>query len=316
MNEYICCIGYLVKREEGKIIIIAYAALVLFFFLKFMNIINYLNTRKYITDIRLTIGKLSPNQPFFSIIIPVFNRIKYLNRSLKSILIQSYKSFEIVYCDDCSKDGSPNFIQNLKHIYPHITFIKHDKNYGTLNTRVDAIKASTAKYITSLDPDDEFKKDLLLFLYSYLSHEHYDIIEFRSNTNCGNETECQMIFPSYELNRTMVFKKPDLLWSLVYKCFYREILLKGISHIAPRLFNLNLSIAEDMVILSYSLVFCKRYLVTYFVGYVYYKNQPGSSSTYSYFSKKRARRLLYITSNYVTDFLKRYNLSYVRTTLY
>lgn len=223
---------------------------------------------------------------------------------------QSFKSFEIVYCDDGSTDGSIDFIKNLTFIYPRIKLVKHDKNYGTLNTRVDAIKASSAKYIVSLDPDDEFTKDLLLHLYSHLSHDHYDIIEFKSNINCGNKKECQTVLPSYELNRTMIFKQKSLWWSLVFRCFYREILMKGISYIAPRLFNIHLSVAEDVVILSYSLVFCERYLVTFFVGYVYHYMSPGSSSTYAYISKKRSQKLSRIATNYVVDFLERYNLSF------
>ena len=49
---------------------------------------------------------MDKKQPFFSIIMPVFNTEKYLDKAINSILNQTFKDFELILIDDCSKDSS------------------------------------------------------------------------------------------------------------------------------------------------------------------------------------------------------------------
>ena len=49
-----------------------------------------------------------------SIIVPTFNSIKFIKKTIGSILTQTYKNFEIIFIDDCSNDGTYEFLKNFK----------------------------------------------------------------------------------------------------------------------------------------------------------------------------------------------------------
>ena len=52
-------------------------------------------------------------QPFFSVIIPLYNKAPYIKRALDSVLVQSYTNFEIVVVDDGSSDGGEVIVSNI-----------------------------------------------------------------------------------------------------------------------------------------------------------------------------------------------------------
>ena len=101
---------------------------------------------------------------FFSIIIPVYNTEKYLNRALLSIAKQTFplERVEVVIVNDASPNGSEcsDIAKEWKEKL-NIEYIDLEKNSGTYVARKTGVSASKGKYILNLDPDDTFKKNLL-----------------------------------------------------------------------------------------------------------------------------------------------------------
>jgi glycosyltransferase involved in cell wall biosynthesis len=87
-----------------------------------------------------------------SVIIPTYNREKLIVKSIKSVLNQTYRNFEIIIIDDCSSDNTINEINKLKD--NRIRYIKIRKNKGANFCRNLGIKKSTGEYISFLDSDD------------------------------------------------------------------------------------------------------------------------------------------------------------------
>jgi len=92
--------------------------------------------------------------PYFSVVIPVYNRSNLIKSVLESVLKQSYKNFEIIIVDDYSDD-----IKELKqHIEcisdKKITLIEHGENKNGAAARNTGIKAAKGEYICFLDSDD------------------------------------------------------------------------------------------------------------------------------------------------------------------
>ena len=92
-----------------------------------------------------------------SVVIPSYNRIEFLKRSIDSVINQTKKPFEIIVVDDGSTDGTETMI---KSDYDFVKFIKQ-KNKGVSAARNIGIKVSIGEWICFLDSDDEWKKDKL-----------------------------------------------------------------------------------------------------------------------------------------------------------
>ena len=85
--------------------------------------------------------------PFISVCLPIYNMEKYIERSLLSIINQSFKNFEIIAVNDNSNDQTINIIQRLKSKDNRIKIINHNKNLGVYASRVEAILYSKGEYI-------------------------------------------------------------------------------------------------------------------------------------------------------------------------
>ena len=94
-----------------------------------------------------------------SVIIPVYNAIKYLPATIESIITQNYRQFEIILVDDGSKDGSGRLCDTLAEKFQQITVI-HKINGGVSSARNAGIDAARGKYLTFIDADDEIDKNM------------------------------------------------------------------------------------------------------------------------------------------------------------
>ena len=80
-------------------------------------------------------------QPLISVIIPTYNREKYIERAVESALNQSYKNFEIIIIDDSEGDKTKKIIQLLNR--DEIKYIKNETKLGfvkSLNKGIEAAK--------------------------------------------------------------------------------------------------------------------------------------------------------------------------------
>lgn len=94
-----------------------------------------------------------------SIAMTTYNGEKYLREQLDSILNQTYKDFELIICDDCSKDSTVQIIKS--YIDPRIKLFINEKNLGFKKNFEKAIKLCTGEYIALSDQDDIWKNNKL-----------------------------------------------------------------------------------------------------------------------------------------------------------
>ena len=92
-----------------------------------------------------------------SIIIPTYNREKYLEEAILSVINQTYNNIEILVIDDGSKD---NYAISICEKYKNC-FYKYKKNGGLSSARNFGVKESKGEYIAFLDDDDFWRKDKL-----------------------------------------------------------------------------------------------------------------------------------------------------------
>ena len=106
--------------------------------------------------------------PFFSVVVPLYNKEKFIERTIKSILDQSYTDFELLLIDDASTDSSLKIASTLASA--KVKIIKHPTNRGLSATRNTGIQAATAQYIAFLDADDCWEPNYLETLAALISH--------------------------------------------------------------------------------------------------------------------------------------------------
>lgn len=90
--------------------------------------------------------------PQVSVIIPVYNRERYLGEAIESILGQTFADFELLIIDDCSTDGSREIAR--AYTDPRIRLIANETNLGQPKTRNRVIQLASGAYIAMLDSDD------------------------------------------------------------------------------------------------------------------------------------------------------------------
>jgi glycosyltransferase involved in cell wall biosynthesis len=121
--------------------------------------------------------------PFFSVVIPVYNRAPVLGRALKSIFAQSCQDFEIVVVDDGSSDDPAEVIARFAD--PRITYIRQ-RNRGGGAARNAGIDAARGRFIAPLDSDDEFLPDHLAHMKALLENTERVVGYARVLVNRGN----------------------------------------------------------------------------------------------------------------------------------
>lgn len=109
-----------------------------------------------------------------SVIIPTYRRSEFLERAIKSVLLQSYQDIEIIVVDDNGKDTDFQInnqkIMNKYKNYKNIKYIIHEKNLNGAAARNSGINIAKGKYITFLDDDDFFLKNRIKELVTILEN--------------------------------------------------------------------------------------------------------------------------------------------------
>lgn len=96
--------------------------------------------------------------PFFSVIIPLFNKEKFIEATLKSVLNQTFIDFEILIINDGSTDNSAPIIEEFDD--PRIRYY-YKENAGVSSARNDGIEKAQSDYISFIDADDYWYPDFL-----------------------------------------------------------------------------------------------------------------------------------------------------------
>ena len=110
-------------------------------------------------------------EPLVSVIMPCYNTVKYMRKTLTSLFGQSLTDFEAVFVNDGSTDGTKELLEEVKAQHPDQVVLIHKKNGGQSEARNVGLDAATGKYIVFLDSDDYIDTDYLEVLVN-AAEEH------------------------------------------------------------------------------------------------------------------------------------------------
>jgi len=116
--------------------------------------------------------------PFFSIIVPAYNRAYILPRTIQSVLDQTFSDWELIVIDDGSKDNTATMMKGYTD--PRIHY-HYQENKERSAARNNGIRNAKGKYICFLDSDDEFLPTHLSALFELIEKEKEPVALFYSN---------------------------------------------------------------------------------------------------------------------------------------
>ena len=164
-----------------------------------------------------------------SIIVPIFNVEKYLDKSISNIIDQSYSNIEIILVNDGSTDNSLNICNKYKKIDDRIIVI-NQKNKGASAARNKGRDIATGEYILFVDSDDILNKNLIDEI-SVQIEQNKDVICFQHSINSSEEYTYLDIDDKLELNGEdflELLNKKDRMFNVIWKyCYKKEFLDKN-----------------------------------------------------------------------------------------
>lgn len=131
-------------------------------------------------DVRISMSRFMDNEIFLSVIVPVYNVERYLDRCYQSINIQKIKNIELIFINDNSTDGSLELLKNLSKDDERVIIINKTENdiQGAGSSRNIGIEASRGKYLYFMDADDYLAEDAFEVLKNNIESKQCQVMLF------------------------------------------------------------------------------------------------------------------------------------------
>ena len=192
-------------------------------------------------------GKLINNKTFtpsknpkITVIIPIYNRGKFIKSIFLSVQNQKMTDFEIILINDFSKDNSSLIIEELKKEDPRLKSINNEKNMGILYSRCIGVLEAKGKYILNLEHDDFFlDDDVFEVLYEEEEAENgnFDIISYMKVEIRDLYTNIDGIHDgmlTHHKEEVLIIKQPELPY---YPFFINESFIFVVIQIGGKMFK-------------------------------------------------------------------------------
>lgn len=114
--------------------------------------------------------------PKISVIIPVYNAEKFIEKCISSFKEQTFSDYELIFVNDCSQDQSAIIIQEQSHHDKRIILVDLSQNVGPMQAREIGYRKALGDYITFCDSDDTLPKYALQHMYEKATESNADIV--------------------------------------------------------------------------------------------------------------------------------------------
>ena len=161
--------------------------------------------------------------PKVSIIVPIYNVEKYLEKCLESLVNQTLQEIQIILVNDGTKDNSGEIAKEYQQKYPKKIIYLEKENGGLSDARNFGIPHATGEYIAFLDSDDYVELSIYEEMYQLAKKENSDMVECDFIWEYLDKSK-QDIGVLYEGKKEMLEKVRVVAWNKLIK---REIIEKA-----------------------------------------------------------------------------------------
>ena len=166
------------------------------------------------------------SQPDLSVIIVSYNTVDFLGRCLNSVASQSNVTWEVIVVDNCSQDGSPDF---LRKKFPWVKLIANDRNFGFSQANNQALKICKGRYVYYLNPDTEVQPNAFRKMVDFMdSHPEVGLAGTRLIYPDGSlQPSVENRYPGQRYTKNeLKGLKGDIAWVLGASMIVRRALIR------------------------------------------------------------------------------------------
>lgn len=216
-----------------------------------------------------------------SVIVPIYNVEKYLDKCVESIVNQTYRDLEIILVDDGSPDNCPAMCDEWAKKDDRIKVI-HKENGGLSSARNAGLDVALGEFITFADSDDYLYNQSFEYMLNAIQEYEADIamcstvsIDHKGNLISKNDLNRNAVYSAEEIVENFVIPLNTSVWNKLFRsdCIANYRFPNGKVH------------GEDLVFITKLISAKTRLVTTDYIGYCYKKNP--NSITNSDFSEKR-----------------------------
>ena len=216
--------------------------------------------------------------PLISIIVPVYNVEKFLDKCIISILNQSYNNIEIILINDGSLDNSLAICEKYKKIDKRVKLF-NKKNEGVSSARNFGLVKSTGEFILFVDGDDYINENCINILYKSLIENHCDISCANIISENLNGEEINLLKTNdkkhiFSINDYSMYNR-----SVYNKLFRRNCLLSSKKQV---FFDESIHYGEDALFVVQAFIRAKKIIFTPEKTYHYVIHQSSAMHNFSY----------------------------------
>ncbi len=226
--------------------------------------------------------------PLFSIIVPVYNVEKYINKCIDSVLAQTFTDFELILVDDGSPDGCSAVCDDYAEKDSRIKVI-HKQNEGLINARKSGLAIADGKYIGFVDSDDWIESDTYENFAEMIKKYEPDMVLSDFYYDYGNKLiNSEQLFEQefYDKSALESTLYPVMLYSGIYykfgvnpccwsKVYKKELIEKNLPLVDGRI-----KMGEDAAFTYPCLLDAKSAATIKKPGYHYISNDESMTNSY------------------------------------
>ncbi len=215
-----------------------------------------------------------------SIIIPVYNTEKYLERCINSVLQQTYQDVEIILIDDGSTDASGEICDLYQRKDSRVKVI-HKENAGVTSARRKGLELSRGEYVGFIDSDDWVDPDMYINMYDTINRETIDIVctgyfeENSGSTFVVYDEVDEGLYQSEDIEKLALsmleLGKGKIQPSLCTKLYRKDIILSAIAKLEDEV-----TFGEDCLLNFFCFLLCKKVIVKKEAYYHYAMNEASA----------------------------------------
>lgn len=242
--------------------------------------------------------------PTVSIIVPIYNAEKYIERCVDSIVSQEYRDIEIILADDGSSDASGSLCDEFAERDSRITVI-HKENTGVSDTRNVAIEAACGEYLQFVDSDDWLAPNATEILVRTAKNNNCDLViaDFYrvvgERVSQKGDIDTDELMTREEFAEYMMQNPADFYYGVLWNKLYKREIVKKHNLCMDR----NISWCEDFMFNLEYIRFAERFMAVQVPVY-YYVWRKGSLVNQGALGVSRTIKMKLSVFEYYNNFYK------------